>query len=370
MSLVSLGQPFLFPSRVSWSTVGQFNSGNIQAGASGQKIGAVIRVPKSGTLDKFEFLVPLYTGTNTVQVAFQDVGLADGLPDGVNDQFRAGNPPNGAWFAPGLITSDGTDGGSKRVVTAGDYLACIAEFSAYTSGALQMRTYTGPNGSGPFYNVTHNGTSWSKGLLNVYPGIVLKYDDGSYMAPLSDVLVAFSSITANATFNSGSTPDEVAMRLRMPFRCTVVGAAVNLDDDEDITIRLYNDADTVLASATNDKDVRGVGAADELVFYTFTAPVTLETGVTYRLSALPNSTTNCRYWDSTYDAAVMGASGGGTQWYLSTRTDGGSWTDTTTSRPLGWHLLVSQVDDGAGTSSFVATGGTGQRPSRIRMRQY
>jgi hypothetical protein len=38
---------------------------------------------------------------------------------------------------------------------------------------------------------------------------------------------------------------------------------------------------------------------------------------------------------------------GGTEWYLSSRVNGGAWTDTTTRRPMLWPY-ISAIDDGAG----------------------
>ena len=74
---------------------------------------------------------------------------------------------------------------------------------------------------------------------------------------------------------------------------------------------------------------------------------------TYRLAVKPTTATNVSLYSfSVNAAAIMAAFVGGTQWYQSTRTDAGAWTDSTTNCPfIGLHL--SQLDDGAGAASTI-----------------
>ena len=62
-----------------------------QINAATEYVAAIIIVPKTGTLDKFEFRtgssIPTFPA-NGLRCSFQDVDLSTGLPDGTADQFR------------------------------------------------------------------------------------------------------------------------------------------------------------------------------------------------------------------------------------------------------------------------------------------
>lgn len=326
------------------------------ATASGHRVAAIVRVPKTGTLDTFEWMCHSYTATNTVRSSFQDVDLATGNPDGVVDQYRTGTPTSATWVAPGLITADGTDGGGKRSVTRGDLLACVVDFSAYTSGSVNVRVAQSNSIDQHVWVPTYNGTTWTKNG-GYTPLLALKYDDGTY-AVLQDQVWPLTAITTTA-LNTGTTPDEAGLRFQVPFDCVVEGVNVYMEADGDCTIVLYDAADAVLATVSFDKDVRHTTAAAAIYPLPLSAAVTLTRDTTYRLVVKPTSATTCNIYDATVaSVALMAAIPGGAAWHWTQRTDAGAWTDTTTRRPLAMGLRIGQVDDGdgAGAGADTATG--------------
>jgi len=320
--------------------------------ASAHKFAYVGRVPKTGTLDKFEYRMGTVNNNpdNGLRLSFQDVDLTTGDPDGVQDQFRdmTGTFVTGAWQAPGLMTSDGTDSGTKRSVTAGDLLACVIEFVSFVaSDSITMvglaTSATAPQAlSGNFPYVDTFAAAWSK---NYSPSTaVLKYSDGSYA---SFGLLWYPYLNVNTTtYNSGSTPDERGMVFQVPIKCQVSGFWVHADLDGDADIVLYDAASSVVLTVSTDTDVRSQTSGAN--GYYACAPTTLTANVLYRLVVKPTSVTNISTYDFDVNADnLMQVVELGTNAYYTQRTDAGAWTDTTTKRP--WMgLQISGIDDGAG----------------------
>jgi hypothetical protein len=326
--------------------------------ATGQRQAWVFQVPATGTLNRFGFLLGTVSQApaNGLKFSFQD--LSSGDPDGTQDQFAnvtAGITSN-SWLEPtDYMGSTGLGSGTKRSVTIGDWVACVIEWVSFTAGDflnfqfLNWGTLGGVYDSGNTYNDKYNGSAWTK---DREPGIIaLRYDDGTYkhIAPYWYPASALNS----ATFNSGSTPDERALKFQLPFTCEVSGAEVH-------GLTLSNNCDLVLydSDGTTPLVTHGMVAANSVSVSNqyengrreqFT-PTTLLANTSYRLAIKPGGSNVTMYDFSVPAASYLGAVEGGTNWVLSTRTDAGAWTDATTKRP--WlSLLISGVD--------VTSGGSG-----------
>lgn len=323
----------------------------VSLSAAGARAAILVRCPKAGTLDKFEWMNQSYSGTNTVRHSFQDVDPATGFPDGVVDQFRTGNPGNGLWVTPGLITSDGTDTGTKRTVAKGEILACVIDFSAYTNGTNSIRGLNDTSQLVNQYLASFNGVSWARAGTSSLPLLALKYDDGTY-GFLRDWIWPITAITAR-TLNTGSTPDEIGVKFQVPWDCVVDGAHVMAAVTDDLDVVLYDANDNVLASGSIDKDVISAVTAGIHVVV-FPAAATLSRNTTYRLVIKPTTANNVTVYDATGDAvALMAAMPAGANWVMTERTNAGAWTDTTTRTPWLHSLMVSSIGDSA---SAIALG--------------
>lgn len=322
--------------------------------ASAEKVGYVFRVPKSGTLRTVAFRTGTVTAADTLLVSFQDVSAANGNPDGTPDEYRtiaSGSVASDTWLETGIISSDGTDTGTKRTVTAGDLLAIVIEFNSFVAGNLNIASgfastsryhLTGQN------YVLHFTASWAKQAAQL-PNFALKYDDGSYAYIPHSYAASNASSTAYASNNV--TQDEIALKFRVPFACAIRGVWVGgltLASSADADIVLYDsDGSTALKTVSLDTDIK---AAFPMPFYVpFSSNQTLVKDTDYRISVKPTTTTDITlYWFEVAAAAVMDQISGGQNLHWSHRVDAGSWTDVTTKRIFAG-IEIASLDDGAGS---------------------
>lgn len=350
MTQTSIAGPVSFPNFYT-ADILDTSSTQLVMDASGEKIAVMFRVPKTGTLNGCGFRIGNSTQipSSGVRVSFQDRNAATGFPDGTQDQYRVvtGMSAN-TWVEPGLVTSDGTDGGSKRSVTAGDLMCIVIEFESFAASDVIRLAVTNANGT-PFL---HPGfalytSSWA-GTARA-GCVALIYSDGSYVNPMPFGLPPASAITTT-NVSSSTTPDEVALIFVPSVPMSVCGAWILVDLDANADLVLYDSGGSTLASVSLDAEDRR-GTARGTITALFSSTVDLSAGSTYRLAFKPSTTTNdaLAYYDVTSTAA-MGACEGGADWHWSQRTDAGSWTETNTRRPF-IGLLIDKFSDGAGGGS-------------------
>lgn len=332
--------------------------------ASAEKVAFIFRAPKAGTLSKVRFRTSTVTTGDTMKVSFQDVDGTTGDPDGVVDQFRTiaiGNNDDNVTLQTGIISSDGTDGGTKRTVTLGQMLAVVIEFNSYVAGNLNIvgRSSVVPAGTSNDVYVDHFTSAWAKSAA-VVPRFALEYSDGSYAA----ITMVDPGIggTATETYNSGTLSgaggDERALLFQVPFPCKVSGFYGIFDVDGNADVVLYDSGGATLESLTLDSDVRAQTFAMPLHAH-FDTEVTLAKDTTYYLAFKPTSVTTVGLVVTTYSAAaVMDSLPGGQQCHYAARTDAGAWSPDTTKRPhMG--VIISALDDGisGGGLRIIGPGG-------------
>ena len=347
--MINIG-PTRYPGPVpAWSASPPSTSA-VTLNASGDKIGFIIQIPKAGTLEYFEWLAGTVSNNpdNGMRLSFQTVDPATGLPDGVVDQFfvMAGPFTSGTWQTPsGPLTDDGTGTGVKRTVTQGEYLSLVIDFSSFVAGdsigianigarqvAMSSCAYVGDGSSGAYLKSDNTLLPWA-----------LRYDDDSYaqIAPVWP-LTTISTVT----FGSGSTPDERGLRFQLPFAARITGANLCADFDNDVDVVLYDAADNILTSISTIGLFRAVGNPSYQDIH-FESDVDLAANTTYRLTVLPTtaSTVSLSQWSANTNA-LFAATGTGVEWYLTTRTNAGAWTDTTTAQPF-ISLILNGLANGA-----------------------
>lgn len=321
------------------------NIGQSALNGATEKWAGIIRIPKSGTLDQFEFRGNQagLEAASRVRLSFQDVSPADGFPDGTQDQFRdmaVGDFDAGRWQKPpGVMTSDGTDTGVKRVVTRGDLLACVVEYDVFVAldvvNVHHASLGTAPSADFAFpYMLEDVGAGYVKKLTQ--PRFGLKYSDGSF-AELSPNVLPDTQLGFEPLFGSGSTPDEIGLRFRLPFPVKVGGAWAGLSDlGANADLVLYDsDGSSVLTSVSMDKDVIS-DSTDIVVFQHFPDEVALLVNTFYRLVLKPTTAANSvRIGSREVDtAALMNLLPGGDDFTWTQRTDAGAWSEILTKRPL------------------------------------
>ncbi len=342
MSLQAIPGTILIPDLVSYSHGSAWN--DLLIDASGEKVAFVTRVPKTGTITKVGFRTRTVTTSAALKVSLQGVNTS-GDPNGTilgggTAYGILSSPASNTWY---LVTLN-----AGLSVNKFDPIAAVIEFSS-TVGSLNIGAAARGWGARQLYNayVDHYTTAWTK--YDYLISVAFVYSDNSYgTTPFVHPISAIGAYT----FNSGSTPDEYGNYFKLPFPVRAVGMVADVDLDQDSTFKLYDsDGTTVLASVVVNASQRYSTAAG-LIWGLFSTPVNLLKNTWYRMTIVPNGTTNISL--SWIDAADMSAFPLGQNCYQTSRTDGGAWTEDTVTR-VEIALLVDSFDDGVGAGGVSRT---------------
>ena len=308
----------------------------------------VFTVPKTGTLNTAHFMMTQQTTIEDIHVSFQDVD-SNGDPDGTADQFRVYTPVGGDldnYISPGLITSTGADGGTKRSVTQGDKLAVVIRFDS-TGGDIDIlrgigRDNTKDEGAPYILFSTDAGTNWSPS--QVWCAIMLEYDDG--IAHVPDCL-PLKDRNQYSLATTSSPTDELGFKFQVPFACKVVGVIIG-GAVTDVVVGIEDASKVVVATAVRPFWENDTASGVKRYVYFEQAEVTLAANTDYYITWRPTTTSSriTYSWDIE-DAGARAAFPWGTTSSVNTREDNGSWSELTTETML-VSLIISGIDDGAG----------------------
>ena len=333
--------------------------------AADDRIAFVVTVPKSGVLDKFEFLIGDPVSVNAasvIRVSFRVVVGATGEPAGGADQYRdilGSALLASTWISPGLMTDTGADGGAKRTVTRGDLIVLVIEYQSFTAAdsfpvsTTGGRSTAGMSGSsdGFPYNLFQASGSWSKTTVDEFPAFALLYDDGSYGSPLAPGHV-LSAASSAPTYNTASTPDERGNRFTLPFPVRATGAWVSvrsvLDTADFEVVLIDTDESTELEAVAVD----GAHSADNTIttprFIPFATPQELtDIDGVYRLTVRPTTVNNVKIQNAVVANAAMMESLFNKNFHGTSRVNLGAWTDAPRSF---YHvgLVLDAIEEGSG----------------------
>lgn len=315
--------------------------------AANEEAAYIYQVPKTGEIAKIGFLTETVTTGCTVDVRLETVSDTTGDPTGTLKDTNS----NAA------LVIDDTDDRTYHVVsltasatvTIGDILATVIVNPAASFCNMTVTEATAANFGNSMaipYSDLFTG-SWAKDDMPV--PCYVEYDDGTTASTGCDPIQTIATVT----FNSGDTPDERGLIFQLPFPVSAIGFWLFSDLDNDPDIVLYDsDGSTVLDTVSFDSNQRGSTTSD-LIFLKFSSAQSLSKDTNYRLALKPGAS-DMRSSETSYvSTAVMDSTPGGSKFHLTTRANGGSWTETTTTRPA-MGLLIGGFDDGAG-----AAGGAG-----------
>jgi hypothetical protein len=310
-----------------------FSSNTVDA--AGEKLAGIFRVPKTGTISIVGVRSGAVTGSGDADVRLETVSLTDGNPTGT----LVGTTTNGTVTINAANTWYNATLTLGAAVTRGDLIAVVV---ARTTGNYGISSLSNTPFGAQFPYIDHFTASWAK--ISTQPVFSLQYNDGSY--GFTPSVYPYSLLTST-TYNSGSTPDERGLKFRLPAPVRVAGAWLYPDLDAAADIKLYDAADTELATLSLDPDVR-IGTGYGSQYNWFGASVSLSANVYYRLTLLPTSVTDISAMHFNVNAAaVMDSLPGGQDFHHTERTNAGVWTDTTTQRPF-IGLILDGIDDGVG----------------------
>ena len=300
---------------------------------SGEAIAYIFRVPKSGTLDNFQVYLKTVSNNpdNGIRFSFQDVD-SSGDPDGTQDQYRdVTSALSVGWLSPGLMTSTGADGGVKRVVVAGQLLACVIEFVNFVAGDSIafgcIDDYDALHSLINLHYISQKDGTWSK--VQDGGSFALLYNDATYgQLPWWFPATAFNTHTVSTS----TSPDEYGLYFQTPMACTIDGAWLRIDIDAACTVKLYQES-TLLKSVDLYSGQRRLTVGNNI--YVPFGPISIQANTVYRITILPTTTTSISVYSFTVNSqGLLVAVDGVSTMYATERSDAGAWTDTVTQRPF------------------------------------
>lgn len=349
MAMTDIFHPLFWPHHMlegyTGSTTATFNFN-----ADSSRYAWILRAPKAGTIQRLHFRMgPVTTGDD---VRFSVRGVTSlGSPDGTESQFRVRAIATGdanSWLTTGILSHNGTDGGTKLTVTKGQHFSIVALYEARDSGNMQLASMgaysTFPRTANRTMTSTDGGLSWIGPA--VAPMIALEYDDGSF-EPMLGIMPALGG---SFSLTTSSTPDEYSIRFQLPAKMRCAGVFA-IWDTRDQSYSLTTDAGSVLAGPTSPIGPANVTALARRQYTYWDTPVELDPGVWYRLLITPTSgsgLTMARFDLGHSDwARILGLPD--TVYQVQSRKSLGAWTHEDTR-----YIPISMIFDG-----IDATGGGG-----------
>lgn len=319
---------------------GGITYGSFLIDASTEKFAMVFRIPKTGNIHKIGFLTGTVGTSDTLKVGLQTLSGGDptGTAYGGMTAGTQASLSSNTWYTVTLA--------GDASAMAGDEVAAVIEFNSFVAGSVNLQVINPSSAiSRSFPYIGHYTGSWAKGPYA--PVLYIEYDDGS----TDHIAGVFPySALAETAFNSGSTPDEYAIRFQVPFPSRYRGYWGWIGANGNYDVVLYDSDGTTALSTISVLAVNSTTAAARWIERKIATGVSLSANTTYRLAFKPTTGSNITINIATIStAAIFGQMEGGTAFYRSTRTDAGAWTDTTTSRLLAG-LFLDQFDDATGGS--------------------
>jgi len=343
----------LIPSEIPmFSSVASPTSKTIQA--LNDYIAVIGNAEEDAVIDRVTGYVDVRTGTSgTVRVGIQSVGTT-GLP-------------SGTWLGYGDFASDGTNFpnfstkqwtlSTTASITRGQYYAIVIfALSGTFDASNNIRFYSiRGTGVGPANNIfpymydVINGVAGSKTTTALIPNLGCGTSTRQYKIGTSG-----SSVAA---WNSSATPDERGIKFKLPaslcttFKVAGVRMAVGpTNSGSTWVLKLYDSAGTVLQNRTyTNSDAYNINTNTVRDYYFDETTLTaLSPNTDYRIAIEATNASGCvGYIDlgGAFDCSSAFVPDG--TYHLTTRTDAGAWTDTTTS----WFPMQLIIDDFTASAS-------------------
>lgn len=364
--IAGIGQNLFFPSMESVNYAAGFST-TLLIDATGEKmaVSGNFWTPDqlSKTINTAGFLAGtiVSAGGSTIRCSLQDHDLTAGTPlrpTGTQDEFRdalLSTVTSNSWFTTGLLTSDGTDVGVKRTVAHGERLSFVVEFDAggrLGADSMMLRGLTpwlqSPGGS-PVPTLFTG--SWA--AQTPFPCLLFTCSDGS-IATLQG-LSPVSNVTGVVSFGSASSPDEHGIEFVAPITMKADGIWGYVS----LTSATLSDYELVLYENGTQIAVISVDAGDHattslrITNKMFSSTQTIVQGRTYIISIRPTTTntisTLVTFVQSAGHWAVHSGPEGSRQ---VTRTDGGAWTASATTR-VQMGLSIASIDNTSGSGGGI-----------------
>lgn len=304
--------------------------------ADGEKLGCVVRAPKTGNVRKVWFRIGSTTTADDLRISLQDVDAATGFPDEVVDQSQTitlATSDDSIWKT---ATMD-----ADRSVTRQDPIAVVFEFNPWVDGNIAITLSTSDEAPNQAYSAAKTGGSWAKLAAQRSPILALEYDDGN-VYPIHGAQPALGAFTS---FNSSSNPKERGMRFRVPWEVQIAGGVFYGDPNEDLLMALYDDSGSTTPLVTTNTVESAVGedTIHNPIWCRFSSPYTLSPNTYYRFLVRPLTTTDIAILRYTApQASLLGGFYGGQDFHYAELSSSNVWSTDTAVRFAG-SLWIRQV---------------------------
>ncbi len=325
--------PMFFPIRDSFGASTFWKTFTMDA--SGEKVAFIFRAPKTGTIDKIGFLVRAVTSSQSLDVRLETVNATTGDPTGT--LIAAG--ASGVVASPAANTFYEVTLTTPPSVTVNDYIAVVIQFTS-TVGNLQIAAWDTQTSTGDYAQLPycdHYTTSWAK--QKFIPICSVRYNDTTY--PVNGMLPLKNQ--SEIGLNTGSTPDEVGMKFQLPIRTKIKGLWLFTYLRYPLTLKLYDENDSLVDSVTLDPDITSDSAAGWQLWF-FNSSIILSKNKTYRITVLPTTASDIfvQYIETNLNSMLTQLTAD-ENFIWTQRTNAGAWTDTNTRRPY-WGLILDSLE--------------------------
>lgn len=340
---------FIYVPQLPRDTVGAFVSSLIDA--AGERVGYLFQIPKTGTLTKVFVRTGTVTTGGDVDVRIETIDTS-GDPSGTLIDANASET---------LTLAGGDDDVWKTVtfstsfaVTRGDFVALVLDRTTGSYNFVSVDT----RWPGEFpHTALRTGGSWAHNTRS--PVFMFEYSDSSH--PVIPDVFPVDDANTNQNVNSTTTPDEVGLRFKFPFRVSIAGIRIVVTGGNGV-VRLYDtDGSTVLASSDYDADLR-IGSTDNYMLWLFASSVDLNANAFYRITIRPATASSTVVRRIDFDTvSFLDAMPGGQDWTWTEQTDDGGFTETATRRPIMGMILDGFLAGGGGIGSGLGRSSGGMQ---------
>lgn len=307
--------------------------------AAGEKWGYVLQAPKAGNIRKIHFLLNVLTTPTDADCRIETVDLSTGQPSGTLWATNTNVTIPSASFAVGTVSSPALT--ADAAVDQGDVFAVVIVPTGTPNYEVLSRIQQSPTADHFPYQVDDTGTGWARGG---WPIVAVEYSDGSFAKMPGVFALGQGNITGH-TINTGTNPDEIALKFQLPWAARLVGCWYAADHDSDHDIVLYDeDGSTALETLAWDGDVDPTAFASGPYIRLFDTAVELAKDHVYYLVLKPTTGTSSTFYSFRVSASAWWeAFDGDATMHWSQRLNAGAWSDTALRRPfLG--LLIDGVE--------------------------
>lgn len=307
---------------------------NLRMDASGEKVVLVFQIPRTGTLDRLSFRCSFV--------------IAEDLRIGLETLDASGDPTGTQYggSAPGVLVDPVTNNtfevtlATPAAAVAGNWVAVVIQFdSTIGDVSVGVAATMSATAAGSPYVIHYSPAGAHK--ADALPLLSVRYSDGVYEP--TGCLPAGSIAAQNVS--TATVPDELGNIYQLPVPLGVRGVWALADADTALDLILYASDNSVLASARVGAPYRG-GTSGGIIRAPFGTEILLTAGQAYRLVAKPATSSACVvYRLACLTQAHLDAWLAGEYCHETSRSDGGSWTETANQRIM-LGLLGSSFDNG------------------------